>query len=698
MKSTLLLFASLTIFLFAFPSNAQISPYKCVYEPDNQTSEIARQVLEKMNFAKKNNSQSKMAVLTGVVKIPLVVHVIEPSTGSSLITDSEINAMVTNLNASFRATGAFAGSTDIEVEFELAKQDPTCATTTGITRFDASGNATYVSKGVFNTGVTWATVQGWRTWDKKLYTNVWIVNKLDNGAAGVGGPGDGFIVLASAAKTANDQVSPHEIAHYFGLAHPFPNDPTPGTSTNCNCGDGDGLTDTPNLTAYAIGSTCQHEWACTTTAKNSINPCTNAAYGNIQQNIMNYLQVGCGNKFTANQKTFMRNFIESYHATQLTSPVLQTTPIAPATILTTPTSFCTASTAFPNIGTSCLCSTVTSITINGTAYSNPNIKPTLSAGQSTSYTYVLTCGNGLTSTKNVLFYNPGVSGIQTNCLAGNMYSVSFTNTNNYVVTASTGTVSGNMVTNIPVGTNVILTVSDANGCGGNQQTIMSPCCSSGLISLVACIPTVSGVASTSGITNFTFNTINSTSGLANAEGNYIDRTCNQQTIVSAGSTYTMSITGFGLKYVFIDYNNNGVLTDVGETVVTSVANGNAYSGSITIPNTATKGVPLRVRVKSDNSGSNNPCLLGSGTASGQSEDFTLTIESVITSIATGNWESTSTWDLARIPAAGDKVVIASSHEVSINNANAIAKKVEYQATGKLKFNVATPKSKLALGL
>jgi GEVED domain/Pregnancy-associated plasma protein-A len=697
MKTTILLFASLTIFLFAFSSIAQVSPYKCVYEPDNQTSEIARQVLEKMNFAKKNNLQNRITALTGVVKIPLVVHVMEPSTGSSLITDAQINAMVTNLNAAYRATGAFSGSTDIEVEFELAKQDPTCTFTTGITRYDASGNATYVSKGVFNTGVTWSTVQGWRTWDKKLYTNIWIVNKLDNGAAGVGGASDGFIVLASSAKATNDQVSPHEIAHYFGLAHPFPTDPTPGTSTNCNCGDGDGLTDTPNLTAYAIQSTCTHEWACTTTAKNSINPCTNAVYGNIQQNIMNYLQTGCGNRFTADQKTFMRNFIESFHVTQLTSPVLQTTSITPAAVLTTPTSFCTASTAFPNIGTSCLCSTITSITINGNVVTNTTTKPILNVGQTTTYAYVLTCGNGLTSAKNVLFYNPGISGIQTTCLAGNLYSVSFTNTNNYVVTASAGTVSGNSITNIPVGTNVVLTVSDANGCGGNQQTVMSPCCSSGPISVVACIPTPSGVASNTGISNFNFNTINSTSGLANAEGNYIDRTCNQQTTVLAGGSYSISIVGFGFKQVFIDYNNNGALTDVGENVVVSNLTG-TFTGNITIPLTATKGVPLRMRVKSDNSSATSPCTLGSGSASGQSEDFTITIESVITSVQTGNWESITTWDVARIPAAGDKVIIDSNHEVTINNANAIAKKVEYKGTGKLLFNVATPKSKLALGL
>ncbi len=688
----------LVFLLFGFIKiNAQDSP-KCVYEPDAQTKEISRQIIEKMNFSAQKASQSRVGALVGVVKLPLVVHVIESSTSTSLITDAQIATMVANLNAAYRATGAFTGSTDIEVEFELAKQDPTCATTTGITRYDASGNATYVSKGVFNTGVTWATVQGWRTWDKKLYTNIWIVNKLDNGAAGVGGPGDGFIVLANVAKTANEQVSPHEMAHYFGLNHPFPNDPTTGSTTNCNCGDGDGLVDTPNLTAFAIGSICQHEYGCSPANMASINPCTNTAYGNIQQNFMNYLQSSCGNKFTPNQKTFMRNFIESYHASQLTSPVLQTTPITPAALLNVTTDFCTASTAFPNISASCLCSTVSSLTVNGTSYANPNIKPGLSAGQQTTYTYVLTCANSTTITKTTIFYNPGVSGLQTVCGSGNFYSVTYSNPRNYTVSTTAGNVSGNSIINIPVGTNVTLTVSDPSGCGGNQQTVISPCCSSGPISIAACTPTVSGAASNTGITNFTFNTINATSGLANVEGNYIDKTCNQQTTVSAGSSYPLSITGFGLKYVFIDYNNNGLFTDAGETVVTAVANGNDYTGSITIPNTATKGVPLRIRVKSDNSGSSNPCLLGSGTASGQSEDYTIRIESIISSVQTGAWEANTTWDLMRIPLAGDKVIINPNHQVTINNANAVAKKIECKATSRLIFNMATPKTKLALGL
>jgi hypothetical protein len=702
MKTTLILFlASLLIILVVnFQSNAQNSPYRCTYEPNVHTQEIAKQVLSKMNFQQGSNAKSRTMALTGVVKIPLVVHVIEPSTSSSLITDAQITAMVANLNASYRATGAFAGSQDIEVEFELAKQDPTCTATTGITRYDASANATYVSKGVFSTGVSWATVQGWRTWDKKLYTNVWIVNKLDNGAAGVGGPGDGLIMLASVVKTANEQVSPHEMAHYFGLAHPFANDPTPGTQTNCNCGDGDGLADTPLLTNFAIGSTCQHEYLCTTAAKNSINPCTNAPYGDIQNNIMNYLNSACGTKFTPNQKTFMRNFIEINFATLLTSPVLQATPITPAAVLTTPTSFCTASSAFPNIGASCLCSTPTAFTINGTSYlnQNPNVKPTLSAGGQATFTYVLTCANGTTSTKTVNFYNPGLSGITTACGAGNVYNITFPNPNNYVVTASAGIVSGNSVTNIPAGTNVILTVSDANGCGGNQQTVVSPCCSSP-ISTAACVPTVTGATNAAGISAFVFNTINATSGLANVEGNYVDKTCNQQTVAVAGNTYNVTINGFGFKKVYIDFNNNGVLNDTGEMVVNTNSNASPaadFTGTITIPTTATKGVPLRIRVKSDNFSSTNPCNLGSGTLSGQIEDYTLTIESVITSVASGNWEIPATWDLARIPNAVDKVVINDNHNVTVTTNAAAAKKIEYKSNAKIIF-ATPPITKISLG-
>jgi YDG domain len=59
----------------------------------------------------------------------------------------------------------------------------------------------------------------------------------------------------------------------------------------------------------------------------------------------------------------------------------------------------------------------------------------------------------------------------------------------------------------------------------------------------------------------------------------------------------------------------------------------------------------------------------------------------IKSITTGNWESTSTWDLGRMPQSGDLVIIDQNHEVTLNG-NGNIKKIEYQGTGKIKFNSA----------
>ena len=58
---------------------------------------------------------------------------------------------------------------------------------------------------------------------------------------------------------------------------------------------------------------------------------------------------------------------------------------------------------------------------------------------------------------------------------------------------------------------------------------------------------------------------------------------------------------------------------------------------------------------------------------------------IIKSIITGNWESTTTWDLGRIPQAGDLVIIDQNHEVTLNG-NGTAKKVQYLGSGKLKLN------------
>ncbi|PWK29074.1 uncharacterized protein DUF11 [Arcicella aurantiaca] len=68
--------------------------------------------------------------------------------------------------------------------------------------------------------------------------------------------------------------------------------------------------------------------------------------------------------------------------------------------------------------------------------------------------------------------------------------------------------------------------------------------------------------------------------------------------------------------------------------------------------------------------------------------------SVVISIATGNWEINSTWDVNRVPQIGDIVIIDQNHIVTLNGVGN-AKNIEYRGTGKLKFNSTS--SKLNIG-
>ena len=67
---------------------------------------------------------------------------------------------------------------------------------------------------------------------------------------------------------------------------------------------------------------------------------------------------------------------------------------------------------------------------------------------------------------------------------------------------------------------------------------------------------------------------------------------------------------------------------------------------------------------------------------------------LVISLATGNWESNSTWDIGRVPQLGDYVIIDNNHVVALSTTG-IAKNLEYRGTGQLKFNTTT--SKLEIG-
>lgn len=126
------------------------------------------------------------------------------------------------------------------------------------------------------------------------------------------------------------------------------------------------------------------------------------------------------------------------------------------------------------------------------------------------------------------------------------------------------------------------------------------------------------------ITNVTIGTINNTT--ANSSySNYSALSTN----VAIGTSYPITIT-IGNAYttdkviVFVDWNNNGVFTNAGETVFTSATGVGPFTGGITVPaGTSTGAKRMRIRLTDTGAGAN---LTSCGVSTyGEVEDYTLTV-------------------------------------------------------------------------
>lgn len=88
-------------------------------------------------------------------------------------------------------------------------------------------------------------------------------------------------------------------------------------------------------------------------------------------------------------------------------------------------------------------------------------------------------------------------------------------------------------------------------------------------------------------------------------------------------------------------------------------------------------------------------ISGLSCSSNKSNNVRVSVFDTIRSIATGNWDNPSTWDVGRVPRAGIAVIIDSTHTVTIN-ASENAKSIEYKGTGNLLFS--SPSGKLNIGI
>jgi hypothetical protein len=241
---------------------------------------------------------------TGVIRIPVVVHVIYNAADQN-IPDRHIHSQIDVLNADFRRLNADAVSTpkafagvaaDARLEFALAVRDPSGKPTNGITR-----TKTEVEGWLEMDNGMKAKAKGHDPWDVHKYLNIWVVRYLGEDTLGYGTRppmpsevqgvvldyrafgtiGDNFLPNAGRGRTAT-----HEIGHWLDLIHIWGNDEGP------SCADSDNVDDTPNQkfpTAFSAFP-----------ARPNIT-CSNGPHGDMFMNYMDASGDECRNMFTAGQ-------------------------------------------------------------------------------------------------------------------------------------------------------------------------------------------------------------------------------------------------------------------------------------------------------------------------------------------------------------------------------------------------------------
>jgi hypothetical protein len=289
------------------------------------TSEFEQWINPKIAIEKeKRKGQSQVARENAVITIPVVVHVIHNGDAygtSENIFDEQVLSQIRVLNEDFRKKIGTPGfndnpvGADVELEFALAKSDPSGVLTNGINRVDL-GQASW------STNEIESTVKPLTQWDPSRYFNIWVVKLASNtllgyaqfpSASGLSGinansgnantdgivigyaffgssiyfPGGTYVNNYDKGRTAS-----HEVGHWLGLRHIW---------GDGDCTVDDFCADTPNAG--------QENQGCPAGADS----CPNSPGLDMIENYMDYTDDACMNIFTNDQKnritTVMNNSI-----------------------------------------------------------------------------------------------------------------------------------------------------------------------------------------------------------------------------------------------------------------------------------------------------------------------------------------------------------------------------------------------------
>jgi Pregnancy-associated plasma protein-A len=278
---------------------------------------------------------ARAAARTGVVRIPVVVHVVHnPAVPAQNISDDQIHSQIAVLNQDFRATNPDRARVpnvwkalvaDTRIEFQFATQDPDGNPTTGITRTPTTATAFTT----FNDDVKSSVTGGADPWPSELYLNIWVCDDIKDEigrsilgyAQFPGGPPstDGVVIIHSCFGKGGTARAPfdlgrtatHEIGHWLDLRHIWGDDAGA-------CVGSDRIADTPNQADHNFGTpTFPHI------------TCNNGPDGDMFMNYMDYTDDRAMFMFTTGQSRRMDACLDGARASFLVAPPAPATPTAP---------------------------------------------------------------------------------------------------------------------------------------------------------------------------------------------------------------------------------------------------------------------------------------------------------------------------------------------------------------------------------
>ena len=245
---------------------------------------------------------------SGIFVIPVVVHVVHANDTQN-VSDAQIQSQIDVLNADFRRLNADVGlvpaafkpfAADTRIQFQLARRDPDCNPTNGITR-------TRTTAAPFNPPpdgrplddpVKFTARGGRDIWNRDKYLNLWVAElrtPVLGYAAFPGSPAqiDGVVIDFRAFGTNGTAAAPfnrgrtatHEVGHWLNLRHIWGDDEPPNECTGT-----DEVADTPNQEGP--------NYRCPGFPRVT---CSNGPNGDMFMNYMDYTDDRCMFMFTSGQ-------------------------------------------------------------------------------------------------------------------------------------------------------------------------------------------------------------------------------------------------------------------------------------------------------------------------------------------------------------------------------------------------------------